>query len=108
MVATNTFLQIYLRQAERAHSILNFVYDARKRREFLSRIKQASLDVNTKTNGGLYALYNMCNREEQHVVHKMTFYELIKQAHNKMVAETRSPAAVSQKDEKKRHEEDEE
>ena len=82
MVCTNFFLKIYLKQAQKAHSILRFIYDKKKQREVINKIRDLT---SMKNKFGveivilLYQLFKDQN-EDNEPKHKMTFYELVKQA----------------------------
>jgi len=77
------FLKFCLEQAEKAHRVLNFVYSHKKRKEVLSKIKRMALLGKANIT---YALYNMLGKDENaNEEHKMTFFELIKEAKDKLV-----------------------
>jgi len=46
MITTNTLLKISLTKAEKAHSILQFLYDVKKRKTLLKDIKNNLLPLN--------------------------------------------------------------
>ena len=62
--------------------MLRFIYSTKKRKEVLRRLKKNSLAAHTNV---LYTLFNMFGKGEQ-----MSFYELIKEAQKKLLAEKKA------------------
>lgn len=83
MVTTDIFLKMYLKQVEKAHSILKFVYDFKKRKAILKKIKEA---IFAKYEGGnILTLYMMFRKNNEDTGNKkMSFFELIKKAQEKL------------------------
>ena len=56
MATSNVFLQIYLKQAEKAHSILNFIYNLKQRRRVFKEIRDKLLGEDAKKDAYVFEL----------------------------------------------------
>jgi len=78
MATTDPFLNIYLKQAEKAHSILKFVYDFKKRKAILKKIRETIFAKHE--SGNILALYFMFHKSNKNRDNKeISFYELIRE-----------------------------
>ena len=100
MATTDIFLGIYLKQAEKAYSIIKFIYEFKKQKQILKKIRD-TLIATCETHGNyvlnLYQMFcsthSMDKRKQ-----KMGFYEVIKQAQVKLI--TKNQSKDSEEDQK--------
>ena len=78
MVTNDIFLSVYLDQAEKAHSILKFLYNIKDQKEILARIRKTMLNVYEKYGEYIHALYNTFRENALKTKENITFPELVK------------------------------
>ena len=85
MITKNIFLKIYLKQVEKAHSIMNFLYTIETKKNILKKIR-ALESFKSKNTASEYMvlLYKSFCESKMPIRHKSTFFEIIKEAQKKL------------------------
>ena len=81
MVTTSFLLKLYLKKSEKAHAILNFIYDVKKRKEILKRIRDILLSSYKDNSDMMSAIYLAFKSDKCPAINRrMNFLEIIKAA----------------------------
>jgi len=85
MATSNVYLRAYLKKAERAYSILKFLYDSNKHSELLMRMREALVSSNAEQSQYMYIIYNLFGMYNQLPMKKrLGLYNIVKSAQKKL------------------------
>lgn len=85
MATGNIYLRAYLKKAERAYSILKFLYDTKTRTELLLKMRDALVASNADQSQYMYIIYNLFGmHNEISMKKKLSFYDIVKAAQKRL------------------------